>query len=242
MDYVYHRGFILIVESDGLTKAYRNERYLDEKLLAYSGTELLDVIALIDQADDQGELSPERVSEIKSIREMTAEFDAGWRSNIIFDSGNGGPAFGHYLATGKYLWKGTEYTHIPRQLEVDTGRGVVYLHNLLSGRTDLRVCRVPDDIIRMFEVGTVVIDLVHTPVRRGGKAGRIIKKEPVFLEISGAQELLAGELPGPGEFSITDEAGLVYFEFKNVPANLIEGLWFGNFVDITLGYTGRGKQ
>lgn len=152
---------------------------------------------------------------------------------------DGGPVFEHFLATGKYLWKGVEYANVPHQLEVDTNRGVLYLHNLMSGITALRVCRVPDDLIRLFEVGTVVIDLMHSPVRRGGKAGKIIKKEPAFLDISGAQELLAGELPGPGGFSIVDEAGLVYFEFKNVPANLIKDLWLGNFVDITLGYTGR---
>ncbi len=161
---------------------------------------------------------------------------------IGLTKGNGGgKEFEHWMATGKYLWKGIEYTKVPHQLEVDTNRGVLYLHNLMSGITALRVCQVPDDLIRLFEVGTVVIDLVSTPVRRGGKAGKIIKKEPAFLDISGAQELLVGEFPGPGGFSIIDEAGLVYFEFKSVPANLIKDLWTGKFVDITLGYTGRAK-
>lgn len=139
----------------------------------------------------------------------------------------GGEEFERFLATGKYLWKGVEYTNPPHQLEVDTGRGVMYLHNLLSGRTALRVCRIPDDLIRLFEVGTVVIDLVHTPVRRGGKAGKVIKKEPVFLSI---------EADG---FDIEDEAGQIYFTFKNVPDRLMKDLWLGNFVDITIGFTGR---
>ena len=158
----------------------------------------------------------------------------------IIHRGDGGEEFEHFVATGKYLWKGVEYTNLPHQLEVDTSRGVIYLHNLLMGQTVLRVCRVPDDIIRMFEMGTVVIDLVRTPIRHGGGAGKVIKKEPVFLSISGAQQLLTGTLPsGPGSFTIVDEAGQVYFEFRNVPERLIKDLWFGNFVDITLGHTGR---
>ena len=153
----------------------------------------------------------------------------------------GGDVFDHYMQTGKYLYKGKEYDHVPYQMEVDTSRGVIYLHNLMSGITALRVCRIPDDMIRLFDVGAVVIDLAHSPVRRGGKSGKVVKKAPTFISISGAQELLAGEPPGPGGFSITDEADLVYFEFRNVPANLINDLWFGNFVDITLGHTGRAK-
>ncbi len=141
----------------------------------------------------------------------------------------GGKEYEYFLATGKYLWNNTEYTDPPHQLEVDTGRGVIYLHNLMSGKTALRVCRVPDDLIRLFETGTVVIDLVHTPVRRGGGAGRATKKEPVFLAIK------------TDEFDIIDEAGLIHFTFKGVPSNLISNLWLGEFVDITLGHTGRAQ-
>ena len=139
----------------------------------------------------------------------------------------GGKAFEHFRATGKYIWKGNEYTDPPHQLEVDTNRGVMYMHNLLSGITALRVCRIPDDLIHLFEAGTVVIDLVHTPERRGGKKGKIIKKEPAFFSIEA------------NSFGIVDEAGLVYFEFRNVPDNLIKELWLGHFIDITLGFTGR---
>lgn len=173
---------------------------------------------------------------------MLAKFVLNDVPHAILNSGNGGPAFEHFLATGKYLWKGVEYNSLPFQLEVDTGRGVIYLHNLMSGQTALRVCRIPDDIIRLFETGTVAIHLVRTPARKMGevsKSGKIIKKEPVFLDISGAQIILAGRPPGPGEFSIADEAGLVFFEFENIPANLVRDLWIGKFVDITLGYTGR---
>jgi len=154
-------------------------------------------------------------------------------------TGDGGPIFEHWLATGKYLWKGVEYAHAPHELEVDISRGVIYLHNLVMGGTVLRVCRVPDDIIRMFEIGTVVIDLVRTPIRHGGKGGRIIKKSPVFLSISGSEQILTGVLPDTGSFSIADEAGQIYFEFKNVPGRLLKDLWYGEFVDITLGVTGR---
>ncbi|GAI86640.1 unnamed protein product [marine sediment metagenome] len=152
----------------------------------------------------------------------------------LFKGNGGGEALEHFMLTGKYLWKGKEYNKPPHQLEIDVSRGVIYLHNLLTGKTFLRVCRIPDDMIRLFEVGVVVIDLLHSPIRRGGKGGKIIKKEPTFLIISGGQELLAGRLPGPGEFKIVDETDSAYFEFRNVPANLIRDLWFGEFVDITL--------
>lgn len=151
----------------------------------------------------------------------------------------GGKELEHFIATGEYLYKGVEYSKPPHQLEVDTGRGVLYLHNLMSGQTALRVCQIPDDLVRLFEVGTVVIDLIHTPVRHGGESGKIVKKEPVFMSISGTEELLARQPLSPGGFTIEDEASLVYFEFRNVPGNLLDGLWRGNFVDITLGYTGR---
>lgn len=128
--------------------------------------------------------------------------------------------------TGKYLWKGKEYTHLPHQLEVDTGRGVLYLHNLLTGETILRVCQIPDDIIGMFEIGTVVIDLVHTSAKHGGKGSKTIQ-EPTFLNITG------------NSFVITNEGGQIFFEFKEVPAHLIKNLRLGDSVDITLGITGR---
>ncbi len=151
----------------------------------------------------------------------------------------GGEAFEHFMLTGKYLWKGREYDKVPRELEVDKRRGVIYLHNLMSGKINLRVRRIPDDLIHLFKIGTVIINLKLTPLRRGGANGRSIKISPVFLSISGAEELLAGKFPGTGDFTIENKEGQAYFEFRNVPGNLIKDLWLGNFVDITLGYTGR---
>lgn len=40
-----------------------------------------------------------------------------------------------------------------------------------------------------------------------------------------------------GRFSINDESGMILVEFLSVPGRLLKDLWFGKFVDITLGYT-----
>ena len=63
-------------------------------------------------------------------------------------AGNGGgDPFDHWMKTGKYLWKGIEYSHVPYQLEVDTSRGVLYLHSLVTGDTRLRTCRIHEELI-----------------------------------------------------------------------------------------------
>ena len=54
-----------------------------------------------------------------------------------------------------------------------------------------------------------------------------MKKEPVFLDL------------GEGSFTIEDESGMVFFEFRQVPDHLIQDLFTGQFVDITIGHTGR---
>lgn len=127
-----------------------------------------------------------------------------------------------------FLLKGVEYTELPYQLEVDTSRGVLYLHNPRTGQSVLRICRIPDDLIRVFgrDFGTVIIDLKETPVRIGGNVrGRTIKIEPAFLYVD------------PSNFTIED--GGMHLEVNNVPESLIKDLQAGRFVDITLGFTGR---
>ena len=136
----------------------------------------------------------------------------------------------------KFLWGGVEYTDPPHQLEVDTGRGVLYLHAFVAGQTVLRVCRIPDDLIGPFVqgTGTVSINLKHTPAREGRAAyERVVKKEPVFLSLP-QQPKEEGN-----SFSIDDIAGTVLFDFEDVPGKVIEDLRFGRFADITIGYTGR---
>lgn len=118
----------------------------------------------------------------------------------------------------------------PHQLEVDTGRGVLYVHSLLRGVTALRVCRIPDESVRLFasEDGIVVIDLRGYSHRlEPHLKGRTIKKEPVFFDIR------------EDSFTVRSQAGVTLFEFKNVPLRLINDLRLGDFVDITLGYTGK---
>jgi len=146
-------------------------------------------------------------------------------------------AYQHWLKTHMYLYKGVEYTNAPHELEIDTSRGVIYLHNLMDGKTVLRVCRIPDDLIHLTNIGTITIDLIRTPSRHGHTPGKIIKKSPTFLNLSGAEKMMDLQTPEAGRFSINDESGMILVEFWSVPGRLLKDLWFGNFVDITLGYT-----
>ena len=144
---------------------------------------------------------------------------------------NGGvDPFDHWMKTGKYIFKGIEYAHVPYKLEVDTSRGVIYLHSLMTGDTRLRVCRVHEDYTKIFEqgTGTVSIHLESSPVRNIlHTGGKVITKEPVFLEL------------GENSFTICDETGTVLLEFRQVPERLIQDLFTGTFTDITMGHTGR---
>ena len=158
----------------------------------------------------------------------------------ITSGGNGGEdsnkEFEHWMKTGHYLWKGVEYTQVPHELEVDTGRGVLYLHNLMMKQTVLRVCRIHDELMRLFASGliSIGIDLKNTTIRRGGPVrGRIMKIAPVFLNLPDFFK------PGEGTFSIVDENKHLFFEFRHVPEKNIKDLWKGNFTDITIGVTGR---
>jgi len=151
-------------------------------------------------------------------------------------------AFEHWQKTGKYLYKGVEYTDVPHELEVDLGRGVLYLHNLIAGTTVLRVCRIPRDTITLVTIGTPVIDLINSPSGGRNTAGKVIKRKPAFLEISGSESMMDMRVPPTGSFQINNEAGQSYFDFKNVPGNLLYDLWMGKFVDITMGYTGVNKH
>lgn len=149
----------------------------------------------------------------------------------------------YWIQTGKYLYGGTSYDDPPHELEVDTGRGVIYVHNLLSAETVLRVCRVPRDVIGVIEIDcTAMIDLVHSPSSARNVQGRIIKKKPVFIIPSGKEAMLDMKGPPDGNFKITNLEGQSYYEFTSVPGNLIFNLWVGKFVDITLGYTGIKKE
>lgn len=146
-------------------------------------------------------------------------------------------AFKHWQETGKYIYKGIEYTDVPHELEIDTNREVIYLHNLMDGRTVIRVCRIPDNLIHLVNVGTIVIDLVRTPSRHGHTPGKVAKKSPTFLNLSGEERMLDLQTPETGRFSINDESGMILVEFLNVPGRLLKDLWFGKFADITLGFT-----
>jgi hypothetical protein len=151
--------------------------------------------------------------------------------------------FQHFIKTGRYLYKGVEYTDPPHQLEIDTGRGVMYLHNVIMATTILRVCRLndtarnaPSDLI------CLVIDLVNSPYSNKRTSGRTVKKFPVFLKISGVESIMDMKVPPNGDFQIVDKTGGECYDFKNVPGQLLYDLWVGKFVDIIMGYTGVVKS
>lgn len=130
-----------------------------------------------------------------------------------------------------YTFKGPEYTSKPLELELDTGRGVLYLHDTTTGITILRVCRIPrKSILRWMMIGSVSIDLSTIEEGAESAEGPIRKESPVFLEISKAGEY----------FIVVDEAGAIIFEVLNVPEHLLESLDRYEFTDITCGYTGKG--
>jgi len=143
----------------------------------------------------------------------------------------------HWVLTGKYLWKGVEYTTAPYKLEVDTGRGVLYLHSLLTGQTVLRICRIPEETTMVFLAGrSPTLDIMAAHPRRieARELGSIVEFSPVFLNI-------AGPFPPEerGAFTIETESGRILFEVVGVPRREMKSLWMGEFTDITIGLTGR---
>lgn len=164
-------------------------------------------------------------------------------------AGNGGgEAFEHWLATGKYLYEGVEYNHPPHQIEVDVGRGVLYIHSLMIGKTVLRICRIPD--IVMIEglvylpkhFWSMSLGLKTTPSGKGmsghplWRRGHVmvVKKEPVFFVLPDFFQMAEG-----GSFSVADEAGSVVLTVDDVPVRIMKSLWLGEFADITIGVTRR---
>jgi len=133
-----------------------------------------------------------------------------------------------------FLFKRVEYISPPYELEIDPTRGVLYLHDLKTGISLLRICRIPEEVLKDFgkEGEPLIIDLLYTQPKVSPQAskGRAIKRSPVFLDISS----------GYTEFSIivSDYEG-IWIEVLNVPESLVKTLERGEFVDLTLGVTGR---
>jgi len=135
----------------------------------------------------------------------------------------------------KFLSKGVEYISRPYELEVDPGRGVLYLHSLPIGLTVLRICRIPEEVWKDFgkEGYPVLIDLLRTQPKVSPEVTgmKIIKESPVFLDI------------GPRYTGFTIDISAykgIWIDVLNVPEDLVRTLEKGEFVDVTLGYTGRG--
>lgn len=49
--------------------------------------------------------------------------------------------------------------HVDGQLEIDTDRGVIYFHSTATGRTIMRICRVP--YLKNFDPQLDFIDITH---------------------------------------------------------------------------------
>lgn len=141
------------------------------------------------------------------------------------------------MTTQGYPYEGIEYIKPPHQLEVDTDRGVLYMHDLTAGQTVLRVCRIADHILVGFynELGTVQLPLRSVIPRIRGVEERkgVLKKEPTFINLPDHWD------SNNGLFTIETEAGAVMFEFYNVPDRVMKSLLAGEFTDITIGVTGR---
>lgn len=156
------------------------------------------------------------------------------------------------VEAGKYYWQGVYFDSPPHQLEVDLGRGVLYMHSYLTGATALRVCRIPGRVlwqflagVGIFAPGVPVIDLqTTTPDALGESTGLkgIVKREVALFD-------LPEYTNGGGRFVITGweslediyrgEVSREFFVFTSVPLHIVKQLWFGEFADITIGFTGR---
>ena len=116
-----------------------------------------------------------------------------------------------------------DYTQTPYNLEVQTARGVLYLHTL-DGRTLLRICRIPASSLETLP-HIATIDLATTLPGRGLTRTRTITKSPVFLNL------------GPSDLLVESEAGEILLEVTSVPKRQINSLQREEFTDITIGHT-----
>jgi len=132
----------------------------------------------------------------------------------------------------QYIYRGTEYRDKPYELEVDTGRGVIYLHEPMTGATVLRICRVPEEVTdTILGGGTGDLVLSYAVPRIGYVGGRVIRKSPVFLAFE-----------DPEWIRIEDESGQVLLDVRGIPPGMSSGLRLGKFTDITVGVTGARSQ
>lgn len=146
----------------------------------------------------------------------------------------------------KYHWQGVNFDSPPHQLEVNLSRGILYMHNCLTGVTSLRVCRIPRRELQEFLVpalGAPVIDLgLVIPGPPGGVTGLrgVERREIALLDLPEYTD-------GGGRFAIIGwnklediyrgEVSKEFFVFTSVPVRVVTKLWMGEFTDITLGVT-----
>ncbi len=127
-----------------------------------------------------------------------------------------------------YEYKGVQYISRHLEYELDTGRGVLYLHDLTIGMSVLRICRIPDGAVDMMLSGTAELDLATTTPRSESIIGEgKVRIAPVFLEVS------------EESFIVVKETGGILLEVKGVPENILATLREYKFSDITIGWTRR---
>lgn len=128
----------------------------------------------------------------------------------------------------QYPHKGPGYTAPPLELESHTNRGVVYLHNLATGQSTLRICRVPENVMERIPRYGAELDLSTATPRLGLTEGRTYKKSPVFLSMDRPSK----------SFMVVTEAGEGILTVKAVPTRLLDTLDKLEFTDITVGISG----
>ena len=127
-----------------------------------------------------------------------------------------------------HTYKGIEYVSRPLELELDMSRGVLYLHDPTSGKTVLRICRIPDALEDKFITEGMTIDLSSVTPRGEGYSSRgKINMAPVFINTYGDM------------FTVAKEQGEIYLMVQGVPQHILSALKDYEFADITLGYTKR---
>jgi len=126
-----------------------------------------------------------------------------------------------------FLWKEIEYTSPPLELEADISRGVLYLHDLRTGITLLRICRIPEEVMAKVPTYGAVLDLAIAHPRVKTIRGKRFKKSPVFLDI----------YKEDNRFSIMVDDWDTVISVENVPMDYLGSLEKSKFTDITVGVT-----
>lgn len=154
-------------------------------------------------------------------------------------------AFEHWTKTGKYLYKGIEYSKPPSKMVVDAKNGTIEVGSVFQSTPSIIIHRVPDHILFTYEIynGKMVIDLDNTPYRGSIPSSKdtlnwkLEHKEPLFYAWDvPLHEVLYSDT---NVFGLVDRKNRHILVVQNVPSDIIRSVFTGTFTQITLGMTGR---